>query len=106
LRSLWLKCFVYLSDVAADGGCTAVVEGSHAWGEFRQPSLDPGLWRHTAGRQTEMPGTFHAAVPAGSAFIFDTNCWHCALPNVSEQERSHGRCFHLDVPLINIIFYQ
>eukprot|EP01051_Picozoa_sp_SAG22_P021773 SAG22_NODE_4947_length_1123_cov_1.236098_1_plen_64_part_10 len=29
-----------------------------------------------------------SSVPAGSAFIFDTNSWHCALPNVSGQART------------------
>ena len=33
-------------------------------------------------------GIVRASVPAGSAFIFDSNCWHCALPNVSGQARN------------------
>eukprot|EP01051_Picozoa_sp_SAG22_P021774 SAG22_NODE_4947_length_1123_cov_1.236098_2_plen_103_part_00 len=41
--SLWIKAFIYLNDVAEDGGCTAVVPFSHRFGEFRQPSLDPAI---------------------------------------------------------------
>jgi hypothetical protein len=86
-RSLWTKVFIHLSDSTADGGCTAVVDGSHRWSEERQPSLDPERWQYTGERQTEMPGMVRAVVPAGGAFIFDTNCWHCALPNLSNRER-------------------
>ena len=46
-RALWIKVFISLNDIVDDGGCTAVVAGSHRWGEFRQPSLDPELWRYT-----------------------------------------------------------
>ena len=86
-RSLWTKVFIHLSDSTPDGGCTAVVDGSHRWGEERQPSLEPERWQYTGERQVEMPGIVRAIVPAGGAFIFDTNCWHCALPNLSNRER-------------------
>ena len=30
-RALWIKVFIYLNDIGADGGCTALVPGSHRW---------------------------------------------------------------------------
>jgi phytanoyl-CoA hydroxylase len=76
---LMVKVFYLLTDVAPDGGATAVVPGSHRFPmEFAFPeAASPG----------EMPGHVRMAHPAGTAFLFNGRTYHAALDNESDHPR-------------------
>ena len=38
-------------------------------------------------RQDQMPNHYNFAAPAGTALLFDTACWHAAMPNTSGADR-------------------
>lgn len=86
-----IKMFFYTSDVTNDGGPLAVVPMSHR--------LQHGPWE-TLRRGFKSSMTLDAPLPqecmpnhvkftgnAGDALLFDTACWHTAMPNVSNQNR-------------------
>lgn len=105
------KVFVYLNDVGFDGGCTAVVPGSHRWalssegsgttfpvseqgnpasGEIKQHhEFDRERVAHVGGHaaQDAMPGHVKIACRAGSMLAFDTRCAHTAFANTSNISR-------------------
>ena len=105
------KIFIYLSDVGIDGGCTALVPGSHRWsvssagsgttfpvsddgdpaaGEISQRhEFDRERVAHVGGHaaQDAMPGHVKIVCQAGSMLAFDTRCAHTAFANTSSQPR-------------------
>ena len=86
-RSIWVKAFIYFSDVPADGGCTTLVPGSHT-GDAGPPPGFAGF--STDGvAQEEMPGAVRVVRKAGDALLFDTRSWHTALPNTSGHSRDN-----------------
>jgi ectoine hydroxylase-related dioxygenase (phytanoyl-CoA dioxygenase family) len=76
---LMVKVFWLLTDVAPDGGPTAVLPGSH-----RFPMEFP-LPRPAAPE--EMPGHVRMAFPAGTAWLFNGRTYHAALDNRSDTAR-------------------
>jgi phytanoyl-CoA hydroxylase len=76
---LMVKLFYLLTDVAPDGGATAILPGSHRFPmDFRLPKVDnPG----------DMPGHARMAFPAGTAWLFNGRMYHAALDNDSDQPR-------------------
>lgn len=105
------KVFVYLNDVGVDGGCTALVPGSHRWslssegsgitfpvseqgdpgaGEIKQRhEFDRERVAHIGGHaaQDAMPGHVKVVCRAGSMLAFDTRCAHTAFANTSATSR-------------------
>lgn len=84
-----IKVFTFPFDVPADGGCAAVVPGSH-----RTHMLAP------AGSVRENPHLMpnHVTFPAkaGTSVAYDNRIWHNAFPNTSGKDRrclicSYGR---------------
>ena len=96
-----VKVFVALWDIPIDGGCTALVPGTHRLPGCFLPGTQHGdkllargyrthARRHdyegatngpSALRQTAMPNHVKMALPAGSGFCFDSSVWHtCAHP--------------------------
>ena len=80
LHSPSIKVFTFPFDVPADGGCAAVVPGSH-----RTHMLSP------AGPVRDDPHSMpdHVTFPAraGTAVAYDNRIWHNAFPNTSGQDR-------------------
>jgi ectoine hydroxylase-related dioxygenase (phytanoyl-CoA dioxygenase family) len=85
-QSLWLKVFYYFYDVAEDGGPTAIVPRTHT-SSLHPRNLDP------PPLAIEMPGHVKVACKAGTALLFDTRVWHCAMPNFTPDAR---RCMILN----------
>ena len=105
------KVFIYLNDIGADGGCTALVPGSHRWslspeaggstfpvseggdpaeGEVAQThEFDRERAAHVGGHaaQDAMPGHVKVTCSAGTALFFDTRCAHTAFANTSQMPR-------------------
>ena len=79
-QSLWLKVFYYFYDVADNQGPTAIVPRTHT-SHMHPRDLTPAPLR------TKMPGHIKIACKAGTALLFDTRTWHCAMPNTSNQPR-------------------
>jgi ectoine hydroxylase-related dioxygenase (phytanoyl-CoA dioxygenase family) len=76
---LMVKVFWLLTDVAPNGGATAVVPGSHRFPpgyEFPKPE-NPG----------DMPGHVRMAFPAGTAWLFNGRTYHAALHNETDVAR-------------------
>jgi len=67
---------ILLDPFTAETGATAFVP--HSQGDLRYPD-DQDLFDRSAIRQTGDPG---------DVVIFNGMCWHCAMPNVSDQDRS------------------
>jgi ectoine hydroxylase-related dioxygenase (phytanoyl-CoA dioxygenase family) len=87
---MYVKAFFLLSDVAENGGPTAVLPGSH---KFLSDDIVPEL-----EDPTQMPGAVHMAFPAGTVWIFNARCFHAAMPNDSDVARrvliySYGHCW-------------
>ena len=85
-QSRELKMFIYLSDVAADGGPLGVVPGSSRlplgpW-ETLRTSFRSSLTLDAALPQDKMPNHYAFVAPAGTALLFDLATWHSALPIV------------------------
>ncbi|HTE20110.1 MAG TPA: phytanoyl-CoA dioxygenase family protein, partial [Armatimonadota bacterium] len=76
---LMVKVFWLLSDVAPDGGPTAVLPGSHRF------PMDFPLPR--PAKAGEMPGHVRMAFPAGTAWLFNGRTYHAALDNEGDQTR-------------------
>lgn len=76
---LMVKVFWLLTDVAPDGGPTAVLPGSHRFplGYSLPKTEDP----------SEMPGHARMAFPAGTAWLFNGRTYHAALHNHSDVTR-------------------
>lgn len=78
------KVFVAIDDIPDNGGCTALVPRTHRLPSVFLPNngrqLRRGYRSHSASPhaqpdalpQTSMPGLVKMALPAGSAFVFDT----------------------------------
>jgi ectoine hydroxylase-related dioxygenase (phytanoyl-CoA dioxygenase family) len=62
--SLFTKMFIYLGDVAADGGCTSLVAGSHRWPEAPRTADYMGMWAHTCSNMYAEP-------------VSTMSCGHC-----------------------------
>jgi len=76
---LMVKVFWLLSDVAPDGGATALLPGSHRYPpEFTLPR--PEI-------PERMPGHVRMAHPAGTAWLFNGRVYHAALSNRSPTPR-------------------
>jgi phytanoyl-CoA hydroxylase len=76
---MMVKVFWLLTDVAPDGGPTAVVPGSHRFPlGFELPRPE---------NPAEMPGHVRMAFPAGTAWLFNGRLYHAALPNASDDAR-------------------
>jgi ectoine hydroxylase-related dioxygenase (phytanoyl-CoA dioxygenase family) len=79
LSTMYVKAFFLLSDVAENGGPTAVLPGSHKFfSDEMVPELDD---------PTQMPGAVRMAHPAGTVWIFNARCFHAAMPSDSEITR-------------------
>ncbi len=76
---MFAKAFVLLSDVAPDGGSTALIPGTHKFEEdWTFPTTeDPG----------DMPGHVKMAFPAGTIWFMHGRTYHAALPNASDATR-------------------
>jgi hypothetical protein len=90
LSTMYVKAFFLLSDVAENGGPTAVLPGSH---KFLSDDIVPEL-----DDPTQMPGAVRMAYPAGTVWIFNARCFHAAMPNDSDLMRrvliySYGHCW-------------
>jgi ectoine hydroxylase-related dioxygenase (phytanoyl-CoA dioxygenase family) len=72
-----ISAIYYLSDVAPDGGCFAVVPGSHKF-TFPLPKVES---------LEAMPTFEKLAAPAGSVILFHGALWHAAMPNDSDRRR-------------------
>ena len=86
-----IKMFLYLSDVSDDGGPLGVVPMSHRlpcgpW-ETLRCSFKSSMTLDAQFRQDQMPNHYNFAAPAGTALLFDTACWHAAMPNTSGADR-------------------
>ena len=90
-----IKMFFYFFDVPENGGCTAVVPGSHKILSHPGRVFDK-VWATSRTHDTEesntistllMPNQVKFAVSAGTAIIFNTAIWHTALPNTSTEDR-------------------
>jgi phytanoyl-CoA hydroxylase len=76
---LMVKVFYLLTDVAPDGGGTAILPGSHRFPmDFKLPKVE---------NPAEMPGHAKMAFPAGTAWLFNGRMFHAALNNDSDQPR-------------------
>ncbi|HEV2472211.1 MAG TPA: phytanoyl-CoA dioxygenase family protein [Chthonomonadales bacterium] len=73
LSTLMVKVFYLLSDVAPEGGGTALLPGSH---RFPPDVAIPQVTDPEA-----MPGHVKMAYPAGTAYLFNGRCLHAALNN-------------------------
>jgi ectoine hydroxylase-related dioxygenase (phytanoyl-CoA dioxygenase family) len=86
-RTLHVVVIFTFFDVDVDGGCTAVVPGSHLMYD-KSPLLGAAPPQpNQALRQLGMPGAVAANLRAGSAVIFDERTLHSALPNVGGTDR-------------------
>jgi ectoine hydroxylase-related dioxygenase (phytanoyl-CoA dioxygenase family) len=90
LSTMYVKAFFLLSDVAENGGPTAVLPGSH---KFLSDEIVPEL-----DDPTQMPGAVRMAYPAGWVWIFNARCFHAAMPNETDVVRraliySYGHCW-------------
>ena len=90
LSTMHIKAFYMLSDVTENGGPTAVLPGSH---KFLTDDIVPEL-----DDPTQMPGAVRMAHPAGTVWIFNARCFHCAMPNDSDVTRrvliyNYGHCW-------------
>ena len=85
-----LKVFVNLADIPADGGCTAVVPRTHKLRSMPHELFGARAFSRENGTGVNlerMPNAMPFAVPAGTACIFDTACWHTAMNNTSAVDR-------------------
>lgn len=76
---MFAKAFILLSDVAAEGGPTALVPGSHRFDDdWEFPVVeDP----------RDMPGHVRMAYPAGTIYFTHGRIYHSAMPNMSDTPR-------------------
>ena len=74
-----VRAMVALEDIAADGGATLVLPGSH---RFTDDALVPEV-----KRPEEMPGAVVLACRAGSAYFFNGNALHAPSHNRSAATR-------------------
>jgi ectoine hydroxylase-related dioxygenase (phytanoyl-CoA dioxygenase family) len=76
---MFAKAFILLSDVAAEGGPTALVPGSHRFDDdWEFPAVeDP----------RDMPGHVKMAYPAGTIYFTHGRIYHSAMPNMSDTPR-------------------
>lgn len=89
LSTMYVKAFFLLSDVADNGGPTAIIPGSHRLTEPALPVLDD---------PAQMPGALRMAYPAGTVWLFNARGFHAAMPNKSDVTRrvliySYGHCW-------------
>ena len=82
-RSLALKVFYYLYDVAENGGATALVPRSHT-SDIHPRTLPDEI-------KQDMPGYVISAGKAGSAVIFEKRTWHSRTVN-SQPVEDARRC--------------
>ena len=76
---MFVKAFILLSDVAAEGGPTALVPGTHR--------LDDD-WQFPAVEDPrDMPGHVKMAYPAGTIYFTHGRIYHSAMPNMSATPR-------------------
>jgi len=76
---MFVKAFVLLSDVAPDGGPTALVPGTHRFDDdWEFPKIDD---------PSAMPGHLRMAYPAGTIFFTHGRIYHAAMPNQSNVAR-------------------
>lgn len=73
-----VKVFYFLSDVEYDGGCLALLPGSHLMPDEKLPKAD---------KQEEMPGHVRMNVKAGTAVMFNGYVYHSALNNYTNHTR-------------------
>lgn len=81
-----IKAFIYIHDVDEEGGPLAVVPCSHRlpcgpW-ETLRTSFKSSMTLDAATEQDKMRNHYKFAAPAGTALLFDTACWHTAMPNL------------------------
>ncbi len=78
----YIRLTFFLSDLAEDGGPTAVLPGTHHSKVFPPPwaNDDDGLPR-------KLPGMLPVTGPAGTCMINNTLIWHTGTPNRSDQSR-------------------
>lgn len=85
----FVKVQLLLSDVESDGGCMCLVPGT----AMAEPPTADGQAAFFAGlgvggkRQEEMAGMRRMTGVAGTAIVFDSRIYHCALPNNSSSPR-------------------
>lgn len=76
---LMVRVMIALDDVAADGGATLVLPGSHRWGaEVRLPPV---------AVPEEMPGAVALACAAGTAYLFNGHLRHSPGTNRGARTR-------------------
>lgn len=72
-----------LSDLAENGGATAVIPGTHKEGGGALPD-----WCNDAdGQPRILPGMLRVGGRAGDCMINNTHIWHTSTPNESDQPR-------------------
>ena len=72
-----------LSDLAENGGATAVVPGTH-----KQDAIPVPDWSNDAdGQPRAIPGMIKVTGRAGDCMINNTHIWHTSTPNESDQPR-------------------
>jgi ectoine hydroxylase-related dioxygenase (phytanoyl-CoA dioxygenase family) len=70
---MMVRVMIALEDVAADGGATLVLPGSHRWlDEAVPPPVE---------RPEQMPGAVALACRAGTAYLFNGALWHAPSNN-------------------------
>ena len=106
-RGRVIKMFMLLSDVAEGGGPLGVVPGSHnlefgPWETLRR-SFRSSMTLDAELPQDAMPNHVKFAAPAGTALLFDTACWHTAMPHTGGPARARSHCCRSVPPLIHFI---
>ena len=72
MHGWWTQVFIHFTDIGPDGGCTAIVPGSHKLLSLPNELL-PGLFDGSnadSHHLDNMPNAHKFAVPAGTACIF------------------------------------
>eukprot|EP01050_Picozoa_sp_SAG11_P015821 SAG11_NODE_2092_length_3841_cov_2.213789_6_plen_400_part_00 len=89
-----IKVFTFFFDVPADGGCAAVVPGSHrvqyACNPFWKPSMDQekiGKDGKPCEATGHPPSFIKFPCKAGTSVMYDNRIFHNALPNTSGYDR-------------------
>lgn len=76
---MMVKLFFLLDDVAAEGGGTLFLPGSHRFPmDFALPQVENPI---------DMPRHVNMAFPAGTAYFFNGRCFHSATANNSDRAR-------------------
>ena len=103
-QSLWLKVFYYFFDVTEEGGPSAIVPRTHTSSMHPRDINPPPPANEMPGhvkvscryvlRSTFFPTNKSTQLNncdgpnrAGTALLFDTRIWHCAMPNYTADAR-------------------